>query len=421
MPAMQEQLQAIAMEGMHHPHPNPLLYALWVRWRERGNGQEQLQAIAMEGMHHPHPNPHPGEGDEAGAAQALFSGDHVNNKNFLGTQDWSRPELDSLLEQARRFRANRLGNELQGRSIALLFFNPSMRTRTSFELGAHQLGGKAIVLAPGKDAWPIEFDVGSVMDGEAEEHIAEVARVLSRYVDLIGVRAFPKFQDWSVDREDRVINAFARFATVPVINMETITHPCQELAHIMALQQHLGGDLKGRKYVLTWTYHPKPLNTAVANSALQIATRYGMDVTLLCPTDEYLLDPRYMDFARQNVAANGGSLSISHDPQAAYRGADVIYAKSWGAIPYFGRWDQEKPIRDAHKHFIVDEAKMALTNNGMFSHCLPLRRNVKATDGVMDSKACIAIDEAENRLHVQKAVMVSLVGSGIGNGESRMV
>lgn len=339
----------------------------------------------------------------------------MNNKNFLGTQDWSRPELDSLLEQARRFRANRLGDELKGRSIALLFFNPSMRTRTSFELGAHQLGGKAIVLAPGKDAWPIEFDVGSVMDGEAEEHIAEVARVLSRYVDLIGVRAFPKFQDWSVDREDRVINAFARFATVPVINMETITHPCQELAHIMALQQHLGGDLKGRKYVLTWTYHPKPLNTAVANSALQIATRYGMDVTLLCPTDEYLLDSRYMDFARQNVAANGGSLSISHDPQAAYRGADVIYAKSWGAIPYFGRWDQEKPIRDAHKHFIVDEAKMALTNNGLFSHCLPLRRNVKATDAVMDSKACIAIDEAENRLHVQKAVMVSLCETG--NGE----
>ena len=115
-----------------------------------------------------------------------------------------------------------------------------MRTRTSFELGAFQLGGHAIVLQPGKDAWPIEFDVGTVMDGEAEEHIAEVARVLSRYVDLIGVRAFPKFKDWAVDREDRVIQAFAKYATVPVINMETITHPCQELAHILALQEHFG-------------------------------------------------------------------------------------------------------------------------------------------------------------------------------------
>ncbi len=330
-------------------------------------------------------------------------------KHFLTTQDWSRDELDALLVHAAEFKRSKLGHQLDGKSIALLFFNPSMRTRTSFELGAHQLGGKAIVLAPGKDAWPIEFEVGSVMDGDTEEHIAEVARVLSRYVDLIAVRAFPKFQDWSVDRQDHVIHAFARYATVPVINMETITHPCQELAHVLALKEHLGEDLRGRKYVLTWTYHPKPLNTAVANSALLIATRYGMDVTLLCPNDDYLLDSRYMDFARQNVADNGGRFTVSHDIDSAYRGADVVYAKSWGAIPYFGRWDEEKPTREASKHFIVDEAKMALTNNGVFSHCLPLRRNIKATDAVMDSPACIAIDEAENRLHVQKAVMVALV------------
>ena len=337
-------------------------------------------------------------------------------RHFLTTQDWSRTELDALLVQAAQFKRSREGRQLEGKSIALLFFNPSMRTRTSFELGAHQLGGKAIVLAPGKDAWPIEFDVGTVMDGDTEEHIAEVARVLSRYVDLIAVRAFPKFQDWSVDRQDSVILAFARYATVPVINMETITHPCQELAHIQALQEHLGADLRGRKYVLTWTYHPKPLNTAVANSALQIATRFGMDVTLLCPNEDYLLDSRYMDFARDNVAANGGSLTISHDIPSAYRGADVVYAKSWGAIPYFGRWDEERPMRDASRHFIVDEAKMTLTNNGLFSHCLPLRRNVKATDAVMDSPACIAIDEAENRLHVQKAVMVALAAGEQGLG-----
>ena len=333
----------------------------------------------------------------------------MTTRHFLTTQDWSRADLDALLVHAEQLKQDKFGQQLAGKSIALLFFNPSMRTRTSFELGAHQLGGKAIVLAPGKDAWPIEFEIGSVMDGDTEEHIAEVARVLSRYVDLIGVRAFPKFQDWSVDREDQVIHSFAKFASVPVINMETITHPCQELAHVMALRQHLGADLRGKKYVLTWTYHPKPLNTAVANSALQIATRYGMDVTLLCPTPDYILDPRYMDFAAKNVAENGGSLRVSHDIEAAYADADVVYAKSWGALPYFGRWEQEKPIRDAHKHFIVDAAKMALTNNGKFSHCLPLRRNIKATDAVMDSPNCIAIDEAENRLHVQKALMSALV------------
>lgn len=330
-------------------------------------------------------------------------------KHFLNTQDWSRAELDALLADATRFKREKLGDALKGRSIALVFFNPSMRTRTSFELGAFQLGGHAVVLQPGKDAWPIEFDLGTVMDGDTEEHIAEVARVLGRYVDMIGVRAFPKFTDWAYDRQDIVLKSFAKYSPVPVINMETITHPCQELAHALALQEHFGtSDLRGKKYVLTWTYHPKPLNTAVANSALTIATRLGMDVTLLCPTPEYILDERYMDWAEANVAASGGSLAVSHDVDAAYAGADVVYAKSWGALPYFGNWGPEKPIRDQYRHFMVDERKMALTNNGVFSHCLPLRRNVKATDAVMDSPNCIAIDEAENRLHVQKAVMAAL-------------
>ncbi len=339
-------------------------------------------------------------------------------KHFLNTQDWRRDELDALLTQAALFKHNRIGSELRGRSIALVFFNPSMRTRTSFELGAFQLGGHAVVLQPGKDAWPIEFDLGTVMDGDTEEHIAEVARVLGRYVDLIGVRAFPKFVDWAKDREDVVLKSFAKYSPVPVINMETITHPCQELAHAMALQEHFGISdpgsspaqvLRGKKYVLTWTYHPKPLNTAVANSALTIATRMGMDVTLLCPTPEYVLDQRYLDWARDNVAESGGSFAISHDIDSAYADADVVYAKSWGALPYFGDWAPEKPIRDQYRHFIVDERKMALTNDGVFSHCLPLRRNVKATDAVMDSPRCIAIDEAENRLHVQKAIMSALI------------
>src|SRR5699024_5357029 len=266
-------------------------------------------------------------------------------RHFLTTQDCSRADLDALLAEAARYKRQALGDALRGRSIALVFFNPPMRTRTSFELGAFHLGGHAIVLQPGKDAWPIEFEPGAVMDGDAEEHIAEVAQVLGRYVDLIGVRAFPKFVDWQHDRQDRVLNAFARHSPVPVINMETITHPCQELAHALALQEHFGTPdpgsspgqvLRGKKYVLTWTYHPRPLNTAVANSALTIATRMGMDVTLLCPTPEYVLDERYMGWARDNVAAHGGSLAVSHDIDSAYAGADVVYAKSWGAIPYFG-------------------------------------------------------------------------------------
>ena len=178
----------------------------------------------------------------------------------------------------------------------------------------------------------------------------------------------------------------------------------------MALREHFGtDDLSGKKYVLTWTYHPRPLNTAVANSAAMIATRAGMDVVLLCPNDDYLLDERYMNHAISNAARSGGAFSVTHDINSAYSGADVVYAKSWGAIPYFGRWDQEKAVRDAYRHFIVDEQKMSLTNNAAFSHCLPARRNVKATDAVMDSPNSLIIEEAENRLHVQKALMAAVL------------
>lgn len=335
-------------------------------------------------------------------------------KNFITTQEWSKGELDELLANAFELKGNPMQPLLAGKSVALLFFNPSLRTRSSFEIGTWQMGGHAVVLEPGQGAWAMAFGEGEVMDGGAEEHVAEAAGVLSRYCDLIAVRAFPKFIDWNTDREDLVIRAFAQHASVPVINMETITHPCQELAHIMGLQERFGTtDLRGKKYVLTWTYHPKPLNTAVANSAAMIATKFGMDVTLLCPDERYLLDERYMSYASQNADESGGTFSVSHDIVSSYSGADVVYAKSWGALPFFGNWEAEKPIRDSNKHFIVDEAKMALTNNAVFSHCLPARRNIKATDGVMDSANSMIIDEAENRLHVQKALMAAMIGSPI--------
>ena len=329
-------------------------------------------------------------------------------RHFLSTEDYTRAEVELLLEKAARFKKLRIDPRLRDRVLALVFFNPSLRTRASFDIGIRQLGGSAVVLEPGKGSWPIEFEDGAVMDGEAEEHVQEVAHVLSRYVDLIGVRAFPKFRRWEEDREDRVVKGFARYSSVPVINMETITHPCQELALALAMKERLGS-LDGKKFLLTWTYHPRPLNTAVANSAVLIASKLGMDVTLLCPNDQYHLDERYLSAARTNASANGRSFNITYNVDEAYHGAEVVYAKSWGAIPYFGRWDDEKPMRDLYRHFMVDSEKMALTKDGLFSHCLPVRRNVKVSDAVMRSPRCIAIEEAENRLHVQKAVMDSLI------------
>jgi len=332
-------------------------------------------------------------------------------QDFLTTQDWTTGQLQQLLDLAAVLKRQPLQSHLRGRSIALMFLNPSLRTRTSFELGMQQLGGIAIVLQPGKDAWGVEFNPGVVMDGDAEEHIAEVAAVLSRYCDLIALRAFPLFKDWTVDREDAVIRSLARYATVPVINMETIVHPCQELAMMHTLYERLKS-VRNRKFVLTWTWHPQPLNTAVANSALLIATRFGMDVTLLCPEAAYRLDPRFESAAAENARASGGSFTVTHDIESAYTGADVVYAKSWGALPFYGRPDEEWELRRNYRHFIVDEQKMGLTSNALFSHCLPLRRNIKATDAVMDADYCVAIDEAENRLHVQKAIMMTLLGFG---------
>lgn len=334
-------------------------------------------------------------------------------RHFLSTEPWSRDDLQAMIDRARRFRDSPQGNALKGKSIALMFFNPSLRTRTSFDLGAHQLGGHAIVLDARGQTWPVEISDGAVMDGGPEEHVKEAARVLSSYVDLIAIRCFPKFEDWKTEREDALIEAYARHATVPVINMETIVHPCQELAHMMALQDRLG-EVAGKNFLLTWVPHPKPLNTAVANSAILIASKFGMNVRMLVPDEVYALDPRYMGAAERFCEAAGASFSMTTDVEQAYSGAHAVYAKSWGALPFYGNWDGEAPHRAKGAGFMVDDAKMALTENAVVSHCLPMRRNVKMADSVVDSPAFMGIAEAENRLHVQKAIMERLVQDAQG-------
>ena len=330
-------------------------------------------------------------------------------KHFISTKSWSKSELQEILDFSIKLKENPFQPILKNKSIAMIFFNPSLRTKTSFEIGINELSGTAVVIQPGKDAWPMEFAENIVMDGESEEHVKEVAQVLSSYCDCIAVRAFPKFESWEIDRTNHVIESFAKYASVPVVNMESIEHPCQELAHVLTLQEHFG-NLEGKDYLLTWTYHPKPLNTAVANSSLLIASKFGMNVRLLCPNEDYLLDERYLSSAKQFCRDNGKSFEVSHDINSAYKGANIVYAKSWGSLNYYGNPEAEIMIRKDYKHFIVDDKKMNLTNDGVFSHCLPLRRNIKATDSVMDSPSCIAIQEAENRKHVQKSLLSKILG-----------
>ena len=329
-------------------------------------------------------------------------------EHFISTHPWSRTQLQDILDFASELKKNPHQPLLKNKSVAMLFFNPSLRTKTSFEIGISELSGTAVILQPGKDAWPIEFNEKIVMDGNSEEHIKEVAQVLSSYYDCIAVRAFPKFEDWSLDRTDQVINSIAKYSSVPVVNMETIEHPCQELAHILTLQEHFG-DLQGKEYLLTWTYHPKPLNTAVANSSLLIASKFGMNVKLLCPSEAYHLDERYIRAATDNCSKEGTSFNISYDIESSYAQADIVYAKSWGCLNLYGKTNKQMASNDQYKHFIVDESKMSLTNNAVFSHCLPARRNVKASDEVMDADYCLAVKEAANRKHVQKSILTKIL------------
>jgi N-acetylornithine carbamoyltransferase len=240
------------------------------------------------------------------------------------------------------------------------------------------------------------------MDGDKTEHVAEFVRVLERYCVAIGVRTFAALKDWNEERTDPILNAFARYASVPIINLESaMHHPCQSLADMMTIREKLGAGKK--RVVLTWAWHPKPLPMAVPNSFALGAAQMGHDLVIAHPKG-YELD-------EELIGAAGGNIEITNDIDEAFSGAEVIYAKSWGAKQFYGHTDEDVATRAQYRSkWIVDAEKMARTNDAIFMHCLPVRRNVIVTDGVIDSSASVVIDEAENRLHVQKAIMASLLG-----------
>lgn len=329
--------------------------------------------------------------------------------HLLNTSEMSRGQIDQLIESALRFKnGDDLTKPLAGKSVALVFFNPSLRTRASMQVGIYELGGNAVVLEPGGTSWTLEHREGAVMDADKTEHVAEFVRVLERYCVAIGVRTFAALKDWQEERTDPVLNTFARYASVPIINLESaMHHPCQSLADMLTIREKSG---TGRKrVVLTWAWHPKPLPMAVPNSFALGAVQMGHDLVIAHP-EGYELDEELMEASRQIAAAEGGSLEITNDIDAAFTDAEVIYAKSWGAKQFYGNTDQDVAARAQYRgKWIVDEEKMSRTNNAIFMHCLPVRRNVIVTDGVIDSPASVVIDEAENRLHVQKAIMAAKI------------
>jgi N-acetylornithine carbamoyltransferase len=330
-------------------------------------------------------------------------------RDFLTTADRTREELEGLLDAALRFkRGEDASKPLAGRSVALVFFNPSLRTRASMQVGVYELGGNAVVLEPGGTSWTLEHRDGVVMDGDKTEHVAEFVRVLARYASAIGVRTFAALKNWNEERRDPVLAAFAKYSDVPVINLESaMHHPCQASADMLTVRECLG---EGRKRVLlTWAWHPKPLPMAVPNSFALAAAQMGHDLTIAHPPG-YELDDELLGEINSRAFDAGATVRVTHDIEEAFDGAQVVYAKSWGSKLFYGSAADDIEERAPYRReWIVDAAKMARTDGAIFMHCLPVRRNCIVTDEVIDSPASVVIDEAENRLHVQKAIMARLL------------
>jgi len=334
----------------------------------------------------------------------------MTGRDFLAMEDWSRDAIDGILALARRCKRGEITGGLARKVLAMVFMDPSMRTRSSMEVAMFLHGGHALCLEPGKGSWSLETDLDAVMDGTTVEHVIEASRVLSRYADAVAVRTFPKGTDWLVEREDRTIRNFARFSTRPVINLESSRrHPCQGLADAFTIQEKLG-DVRGKRFVLMWAWHPRALPTAVPASAAIAAAHLGMDVTIARPPG-YDLDPDDYAAIHRVAADAGGSLAVTDDFNAAVEGAVVVYPKSWGSLAQFGDPDGERVGRDGKRAWRLTSDLMRRTAaGGIALHCLPVRRNVEIDGDVLDGPWSAVIDEAENRLHVQRALLLELIG-----------
>ena len=322
----------------------------------------------------------------------------LKGRSFINTLEFSPKELEAILKKAAALKKAKKGpTPLKGRTVALVFFNPSLRTRVSFQVGISQLGGQTVTMSVGAESWTLEHREGAVMNADKTEHVKDAARVLSRYVDAIAVRSFPGMKNYQEDMADGVIEAFRKYSDVPVINMESaLWHPCQGMADALTARERFGS-LKNLKVTLTWAYHPKALPMAVPNSFAAAFAQLGADLTIAHPP-EFPLEKRLLDALPRKP-------TIVHDKAAALEGAKLVYAKSWGGSAYYGRWEEEKQVREKYQDWICD----ALPKGATFMHCLPVRRNVEVADAVLDGDASAIYDEAENRLHVQKAILSELL------------
>jgi N-acetylornithine carbamoyltransferase len=341
-------------------------------------------------------------------------------KDFLDTNDFSQEEINRVLDSAdslrELFRSRKHHQCLPGKTLFMLFYNRSLRTRNSFEAGIYQLGGHAHFLSPQDVYTPV---LPEDMIAYQTEAISDVARVLSRYGDAVAIRIYGDAAKWSIGRGHRVVTEFARHATIPVLNMEDdMYHPFQALADAQAMRNVIP-KLRAKKLVVSYAYSGglKPL--AVPQSEVLIGTQLGMEVVLAHPPGFELEEP-VLDAAKANADRYSGKFTVVNDMKHAFEGADFVYPKAWSPKNFFPPHSSTldktgaTTYQDKFKDWICTQELMDLTNRGRYMHCGPADRGQEVTDDVVDNEHySLYFEQAENRLHVQKAIMAMVVGDQV--------
>ena len=318
-------------------------------------------------------------------------------KSFFHVSDIG--DLGAALEEARQVKATpfawkHLG---QDKTIMLVFFNSSLRTRLSSQKAAINLGMSPIVLNIGQDSWKLETEMGVVMDGDKSEHLREAIPVMTSYCDLIGIRSFAGLTDREYDYNETVLRQFIEYGGKPVISLESATvHPCQAFADLITIDEYK--ETKRPKVVMTWAPHPRALPQAVPNSFAEWMNAADVDFVITHPHG-YELDPAFVGGAR-----------VEYDQMKALEGADFVYAKNW-SCPGVTNPAQYGQVLSKDMGWTVDAKHMAVTNNAYFLHCLPVRRNMIVSDEVIDSPRSLVIPEAANRAVSAQVVMKRMLES----------
>jgi N-acetylornithine carbamoyltransferase len=340
----------------------------------------------------------------------------MRGKDFINTQDFSQAQIKKILDAAddlkKKFKKRTPTPYLPGRTLFMIFYNRSLRTRNSFEAGIYQLGGHAHFLSP-QDLYTPTLPEDMVP--YATEAISDVARVLSRYGDSIAIRIYGDAAKWTIGRGHRVVQEFAKWADIPVLNMEDdMHHPFQALADMQAARA-VEPKLEGKKFVVSYAYSGglKPL--AVPQNEVLITTQMGMDVVLAHPKG-FELEDSIIKSCQENVEKYGGSFEICNDMEEAFEGADFVYPKAWSpkqfVPPYNPTVDKEgaSAYQAKFKNWITTMELLDKTNKAYYMHCGPADRGQEVTDEVLDTyERSLYFEQAENRLHVQKAVMAMVM------------